>query len=119
MDGYLRSVIFRFIGAIAGMALWLGLIVLALTNFDTPAGLPEEIRATWPFWLVTILVTVAVFFALRRLGPGPGWGAFALGVIAPFLGLLLNAQTGNAMWFWLVVAFIVLVPLPSRRPVEG
>ena len=114
MDGYPRSVLFRFLGAVAGMALWLGLIVLALTNFDTPAGLPEELSATWPFWLAAIAVTVGVFFALRRLGPGPGWGAFALGVIAPFLGLLLNAQTGDPMWFWLVVAAIVLVPLPRR-----
>lgn len=119
MDGYTRSVLFRFSGAIAGMALWLGLIVLALTNFDTPAGLPEEFRATWPFWLVAILITVGVFLALRRLGPGPGWGAFAVGVVGPFLGLLLNAQTGNPMWFWLVVGFIVLVPLPRRRPTEA
>lgn len=118
MNGYPRSVLFRFLGVITGLALFLGLIVLALTNFDTPAGLPEEFQATWPFWLVALLITVGVFVALRRLGPGPGWGAFALGIVASFLALMLNARTGDAMWFWIVLAVVVLVPLPSRRTAE-
>lgn len=113
MADYPRSVLFRFAGAIAGAAVWLGLIVLALTNFDTPAGLPEEISATWPFWLVAAVVVVIVFLVRRRLGPGPGWGAFVIGFIAPFFALLANAQTTNAVWFWIVLAAFILVPLPS------
>lgn len=119
MDGYPRSVLFKFLGVVAGLALFFGLIVLALTNFDTPAGLPEEFRATWPFWLVSLAVVVGVFVSLRRLGPGPGWGAFVIGVGAAFLALMINARTGNPMWFWVVLAAAVLVPLPNRRPVEG
>lgn len=115
MTQYPRSVLFRLAGAIAGAALWIGLIVLALANFDTPAGLPEEWRATWPFWLVALAVTVTVFVVRRRLGPGPGWGAFAIGAVAPFIGLLINARLGGGggLWFWLPILLIVLVPLPA------
>lgn len=58
---------------------------------------------------------MVVFLVRRRLGPGPGWGAFAVGVFAPFLGLLLNANLdgGGGMMFWLPVLFVVLVPLPA------
>jgi hypothetical protein len=115
MTQYPRSVLFRLAGAIAGAAVWIGLIVLALANFDTPAGLPEEWRATWPFWLVALAVTVIVFVVRRRLGPGPGWGAFAIGAVAPFIGLLINARLGDGggLWFWLPILLIVLVPLPA------
>jgi len=114
MTQYPRSVLFRLAGAIAGAAVWIGLIVLALANFDTPAGLPEEWRATWPFWLVALAVTATVFVVRRRLGPGPGWGAFAIGAVAPFTGLLINARLGDGggRWFWLPILLIVLVPLP-------
>ena len=120
MSNYPRSVLFRLAGAFAGAALWLGLIVLALTNFDTPAGLPEELQATWPFWLVAIVITVAVFLVRRRLGPGPGWGAFAIGAVAPFVGLVLNANMGGGggLWFWIPVLFMVFVPLPRFRANE-
>ena len=115
MTQYPRSVLFRLAGAIAGAAVWIGLIVLALANFDTPAGLSEEWRATWPFWLVALAVTVTVFVVRRRLGPGPGWGAFAIGAVAPFIGLLINARLGDGggLWFWLPILLIVLVPLPA------
>jgi len=111
---YPRSVLFRLAGAFAGAALWLGLIVLALTNFDTPAGLPEELQATWPFWLVAVLTTGGVFLVRGRLGPGPGWGAFAIGVVAPFVGLILNANMGGGggLFFWIPVLVMVFVPLP-------
>ena len=93
------------------------MIVLALANFDTPVGPLEELNATWLFWLVAIAVTVAVFFALRRLGPGPGWPSFLVGFVAPFLGLLLNARIGGGggIWFWLPIVVLVLVPLPQQR----
>ena len=115
MTQYPRSVLFRLAGAVAGAAVWIGLIVLALANFDTPAGLSEEWRATWPFWLVALAVTVTVFVVRRRLGPGPGWGAFAIGAVAPFIGLLINARLGDGggLWFWLPILLIVLVPLPA------
>ena len=119
MSGYPRSVLFRFLGVLAGSALWLGLIVLALANFDSPAGFPEDLQATWPFWLVAVLVTAGVYLLRRRLGPGAGWGSFALGILASFLALLVNARTGAAVWFWLILAVAVLVPLPSRRPVAA
>jgi hypothetical protein len=114
MPSYPRSVLFRTAGVIAGGSFWLGMIVLALANFDTPAGFPEELRATWPFWLITLAITAAVFFVRRRLGPGPGWGAYAIGLIAPFFGLLLNARlTDGGAWFWLPIIVLVLSPLPS------
>lgn len=93
------------------------MIVLALANFDTPVGLPEDLNATWPFWLVAIALTVAVFFALRRLGPGPGWPSFLIGFVAPFLGLLLNARIGGGggIWLWLPIVLLVLIPLPQLR----
>lgn len=121
MSSYPRSVLFRLAGAFAGAALWLGLIILALTNFDTPAGLPEELQATWPFWLVALLMTVGTFLVRRRLGPGPGWGAFAIGVVAPFIGLILNANMGGGggLWFWIPVLLLIFVPLPrlgDREP---
>lgn len=120
MSIYARSVLFRLAGALAGAALWLGLIVLALANFDTPTGLPEELRATWPFWLVALVIAVGTFLVRRRLGPGPGWGAFAIGVVAPFVGLIFNANFGGGggFWFWLPVLVIILVPLP-RFGVQG
>jgi hypothetical protein len=119
MSHYSRSVLFRLAGVIAGGSFWFGMIVLALANFDTPAGFPEELRVTWPFWLVALIVVVAVFLVRRRLGPGPGWGAFLIGALAPFVGLILNARldSGGFLWFWLSIAVIVLVPLPAlRRP---
>lgn len=115
METYIRSVLFRLAGAIAGAALWLGLIVLALANFDTPVGLPEDLRATWPFWLVGLVVVVGVYLVRRRVGPGPGWGAFAIGFVAPLVGLFANANLGNGggTWFWIPILVMVLVPLPS------
>jgi hypothetical protein len=112
--------LFRLAGAFAGAALWLGLIVLALTNFDTPAGVPEELEATWPFWLVAVLMTVGVFLVRRRLGPGPGWGAFGIGVIAPFIGLILNANMGGGggVLFWIPILVLILIPLPRFGPKE-
>lgn len=117
MSHYARSVLFRLAGAIAGGAFWFGLIILALANFDTPAGFPEELRVTWPFWLVTLIVLVGVFVVRRRMGPGPGWWAFFIGAFAPFVGLILNARinSGGFLWFWLSIAVIVLIPLPASR----
>ncbi|HUG32955.1 MAG TPA: hypothetical protein VMM14_08685 [Acidimicrobiia bacterium] len=114
MNSYLRSVLLRIAGVVAGGAVWLGLIVLALANFDTPVGFTEELEATWPFWLTALVVTGLVFSLLRRAGAGPGWGSFAIGVIAPFFGLLANASLGDGggLWFWLPIAVLVLVPLP-------
>lgn len=121
MSSYPRSVLFRLAGALAGAALWLGLIVLALTNFDTPAGVPEELQATWPFWLVAVLITGVAFLVRRRLGPGPGWGAFAIGVVAPFIGLILNANIGGGggLLFWIPVLVMILVPLPRFGQTEA
>lgn len=115
METYIRSVLFRLAGAITGAAVWLGLIVLALANFDTPVGLPEDLRATWPFWLAALVVLIVVYLVRRRLGPGPGWGAFAIGFIAPLVGLFANASLGDGggTWFWIPIVVMVLVPLPS------
>lgn len=116
MSTYLRSVGFRLAGAVAGGALWVGLIVWALANFDSPVGLPDSLQATWPFWVIAGLIAVGTYLVRRRLGPGPGWGMFFIGVFAPFVGLSLNARVGDgALWFWLAVAIVILIPIPSRR----
>lgn len=116
MNGYLRSVGFRFAGVIAGGALWLSLIVWALSAWGGPSGLPETIEVTWPFWVVAFVVTVAVFLIRRRLGPGPGWGMFLIGAAAPFVALSVNARFADgAIWFWAVLALVVLLPLPTLR----
>lgn len=120
MSTYLRSVLFRLAGAFAGGAAGLGVIVLALTNFDTPASLPEEIRATWPFWLVAVLVVAVVFVVRRRLGPGPGWGTFAIGFLAPIAGLFVNANVGDGggLGFWIPIVVLLLVPIPRTSSPE-
>ncbi|HJQ77579.1 MAG TPA: hypothetical protein VJ948_10020 [Acidimicrobiia bacterium] len=122
METYIRSVLFRLAGAIAGGAIWIGLIVLALANFDTPVGLPEDLRATWPFWLVALVVVLVVYLVRRRIGPGPGWGAFGIGFFAPLVALFANANLGDGggIWFWIPIVVMVLVPLPipSRSAVS-
>lgn len=123
MPNYLRSVLFRVAGALAGMSLWVGLIVLALANLDERGPLPDSVSATWPFWLVTLAIAAGAFFVRRRLGPGPGWGAFAIGVFAPFVGLFINANLGDGggLWFWLPVLVLIFVPLtsPGTREATG
>lgn len=115
MSTYIRSVLFRVAGAFAGMSLWTGLIVLALANFDSAQAAPDSLQVTWPFWAVALAITGGVFLIRRRLDPGPGWGAFSIGVLAPFVGLFLNANFGGAgvFWFWAPVLVLVLVPLAT------
>lgn len=115
METYIRGVLFRLAGAIAGAAVWLGLIVLALANFDTQVPFVEDLEATWLFWLVALVVVVAVFLIRRRLDAGPGWGAFAIGFLAPLVGLFANARVGDGggTWLWIPILVILLVPLPS------
>ena len=119
MTKYVRSVLVRFAGAMAGAAIWLGLIVLALANFDQPVGFVEDLEATWVFWVIALAIVFIVLFALRRAEPGPSWGSFAIGFIAPLIGLILNANVGSGggWWFWLPVLALVFVPRPgTRRP---
>lgn len=115
---YRRSVLFRFAGVLAGMSLWTGLIVYALINLDSEQGLPNSLEVTWPYWFVAVAITLGVFLVRRRLGAGPGWGAFVIGVIAPFVGLLLNANFGGGIWFWVPVLVLVLVPLATSDDEE-
>lgn len=117
MSHYPRSVVFRVLGVVAGGAIWFGLIVLALANFDTPVGFPEEMKVVWPFLLVALALIVSTFFVRRRLGPGAGWGAFMMGVMAPFVGLVANANLGDGgwLWFWVPILVVVLLPWPKFR----
>lgn len=117
-SGYLRSVLLRLAGAVASIAFWLGLILLALANMDM-GGLtvPEGLRAGWPFWVGVVVVIVIVFLALRRAAPGPGWGTFLIGLVIPEVAFFINrlAATEIGMVFWIATAALILIPLPSRK----
>lgn len=121
MSTYVRSILFRVAGAFAGMSLWTGLIVLALANFDSVQEFPDSLEVTWPFWAVALIITIGVYLVRRRLDPGPGWGAYVIGVMAPFVGLFLNANFSGAggFWFWGPVLALILVPLASPRSKEA
>lgn len=122
MPTYVRSVLFRVVGAFAGMFLWVGFIIFFVANFDSTVVSFEDWVGVWmPLWLVTLVITVAVFFVRRRLGPGPGWGAYVIGAVAPFVGLFLNANMdgGGTLWFWLPVLAMVLVPLVTPGSQEA
>jgi hypothetical protein len=117
--GYGRSVLLRVAGVVTSIAIWLGLIVFALDNFD--GGLPrsEGLGGGWPFWIGALVIIGAVAFSLGRSGR-PGWGAFLLGLLIPEVAFLVNrlVMTEISWVFWVVVALLVLVPFPSRRRAE-
>ena len=111
----MRSVLLRAAGALAAIAFWLGLVVVALNNLDT--GLPRsEGLGGWPFFLVTLAITLAVAFYLSRRPVKPGWLHFAIGLLIPevafFLNRLFSIEIGVV--FWILVAVLILIPLPGR-----
>ncbi|HEX5672089.1 MAG TPA: hypothetical protein VFY46_05140 [Acidimicrobiia bacterium] len=118
MSNYPRSVLLRLAGALVSIALWLGLILLALANMDI-GGLtvPEGLRAGWPFWVGAAVLILIVFLTLRRAAPGPGWGTFLIGLVIPEVAFFINrlAATEIGMVFWIATAALILVPLPSRK----
>ncbi len=111
----MRSVLLRAAGAVAAIAFWLGLVVVALNNLDT--GLPRsEGLGGWPFFLMALAITVAVAVYLSRRPEKPGWLHFVVGLLIPevafFLNRLFSIEIGVV--FWIIVAVLILIPLPSR-----
>jgi hypothetical protein len=103
---------------VTSIAFWLGLIVFALDNFDT--GLPdsEGLGGGWPFWIGALVIIAVVAFSLARSGRR-GWGSFLLGLLIPEVAFVINRlfTVDVSAIFLVVVAILVLVPLPSRgRP---
>lgn len=113
----MRSVLLRFAGAIVSIALWLGLIVLALSGMDSGVNVPEGLQAGWPLWLGAAVVTLVVVVALRRAALGPGWGSFVIGLLIPEVAFAINRITATEVGtvFWIATAVLILVPLPGRK----
>jgi hypothetical protein len=118
-SGYVRSVVLRAAGALVSIALWLGLIVVALSNLDT--GLPSQEGGAWPFFAAALVITVIVVLGLRRGDGGPGWGSFILGLLIPEVAFFINrlVTTEVSAVFWIVAALLILVPLPARKAVAA
>lgn len=114
---YFRSVFLRAAGAVVAIAVWLGLIVFALANLDTGLPASEGLAGGWPFWLVAVLITVGVALWLRRLGSGPRWGHFFLGLLIPEVAFFLNrlASVEISLVFWVTVLLLAVLPLPGGR----
>ena len=111
----MRSVLLRLAGALTAIAFWLGLVIVALNNLDT--GLPRsEGLGGWPFFLVALAITVAVAVYLSRRPEKPGWLHFVIGLLIPevafFLNRLFSIEIGVV--FWIMVAVLILIPLPGR-----
>jgi hypothetical protein len=115
----MRSVLLRLAGAVAAIAVWLGLVVAALNTLDT--GLPRsEGLEGWWFFLAALSITVAVAIYLSRRPGRPGWLHFVIGLLIPevafFLNRLFSVEISAA--FWIACAVLVLLPLPGRRNSE-
>ena len=109
--------ILRIAGAVVSIAVWLGLIVFALDNFDN--GLPdsEGLGGGWPFWIGAVVIVGVVAFFLGRSPGAPGWGSFLIGLLIPEVAFFINRlfTTEISIIFLIAVAILVLIPLPSRR----
>lgn len=116
-NGYVRSVLLRAAGAVVAVAAWLGIIVLALNNLDTGLPASEGLAGGWPFWLAALIVTVIVARYLGRNPGRPGWLHFVIGLFIPEVAFAINrlASTEVSALFWMVVAALVVIPLPARR----
>lgn len=111
----MRSVLLRAAGGLAAIAFWLGLVVVALNTLDT--GLPRsEGLGGWPFFLVALAITAAVAFYVSRRPGKPGWFHFILGLLIPEVAFFVNRLSATEIGpvFWIVVALLILLPLPGR-----
>ncbi len=98
----------------AAIAFWLGLVVVALNNLDT--GLPQsEGLGGWPFFLVALAITGVVAVYLSRRPRKPGWLHFIIGLLIPEVAFFLNRLfvPEISVVFWMAVAALILIPLPS------
>ena len=116
----MRSALLRLAGAVAAIAFWLGLVIVALNTLDT--GLPRsEGLGGWPFFLLALAIAVAVAIYLWKRPGKPGWLHFSIGLLIPevafFLNRLFSVEIGAV--FWVALAVLVLIPLSGRRIVES
>jgi hypothetical protein len=115
--GYGRSVVLRIAGAVTSIAIWLGLIVFALDNFDNGLPRSEGLGGGWPFWIGALVIIVVVSYSLSRSPRRPGWGSFFLGLLIPEVAFFINRlfTTEISLIFLFAVAVLALLPLPGRR----
>jgi hypothetical protein len=116
----MRSALLRLAGAVAAIAFWLGLVIVALNTLDT--GLPRsEGLGGWPFFLLALAIAVAVGIYLWKRPGKPGWLHFAIGLLIPEVAFFLNRlfSVEISAVFWVALAVLVLIPLSGRRIVES
>ena len=112
----MRSALLRLAGAVAAIAFWLGLVIVALNTLDT--GLPRsEGLGGWPFFLLALAITVTVAIYLWRRSGKPGWLHYVIGLLVPEVAFVINRLFATEIGpiFWIAVAVLVLIPMPGPR----
>jgi hypothetical protein len=118
MAGYGRSLVLRLAGALTAAAIFFGMILYGLANMDAGVDLPTALQEGWMFWVAAAVILLLVILGLRRAGPGPGWGHYAIGFfafpIAFAAGRIFDSGSDaiSSLVFWIVLAVLILVPLP-------
>jgi hypothetical protein len=116
MTIYARSVLLRAIGAVTALLFWLGMVVLAISGFDSLVPDRERIDETLPFWGAALVILALVWIGLRFAGPGSGWGMVFIGILAPVFGFAVYRflpGPGLIAIFWILVVAVVLAPIPG------
>lgn len=103
------------------MVLWLGVVNYAVLRQEGGRSVIAALAASWPFWLVGGLVTALIGVLIRRSGSQYGWAHYWIGTFAvPVAALIARiSPIDPLLTFGLVIALVVLAPLPRRAVAPG